>query len=423
MALKAIYRSKFLKTKYDVDIGSLGTVHGLIDRSSLFTRIPKEFLNALKRSSHTIELTLPIKLDNGSIECFQAFRAHHSAHTYPLKGGVRYAPDMKIQDVEALSVLMTMKMACADIPYGGAHGGISVDPQYLSEAELERLTRKYARELKEFGFLGTSIDVLGPDIGTDSRVMGWIMDEYVQLAPNDLNSTAVVTGKPESIGGIAGRDDATGFGFYCAINEFLKYPETIERHDMTPCLDDKTVIIQGFGKVGRNIAKFLQEMGNAKIIGIIEKDGGTYNENGLNIAGLLKHFKRHRTVKGFNGGDTYLDGEDLIREKCDIYIPAAVENSINSENMREINCKIIAEAANLPIMLNAEKYLSNQGIVILPDIVMNTGGVITSYFEYVKNIGHISPDKLIRRWEFNSNEKIFLWVLIVLDRNGLFFSN
>ncbi|CAG9324047.1 unnamed protein product [Blepharisma stoltei] len=397
------------------DIGMKEHVHRLFDRSSAYTRIPGSFVEGLKKCSHILEMQIPIKRDDGSIDIFEGFRAHHSIHALPLKGGIRFTPGLKLEDVEAVAALMTLKMAVVDIPYGGAHGGVSVDPSKLSKSELEQLTRNYARELTKSGFMGPSIDVAGPDIGTDSTTMAWVMDEYSKLAPNDTELLAVVTGKPEASGGIAGRVEATGRGFYYALHQFLSDLELTESLGLTNNLDNKSYIIQGFGNVGYYIAKFVTENAKGKIVGILEKDGGTYNPEGLDVKALKKHFDKHHTLKGFDGGDTYSYAEDILSKECDILVPAAIEKTINSENMHLLKCKIVAEAANMPITLKAEEYLLNHGVAILPDILMNAGGVITSYFEYVKNIGHISPGKLTKRWEMRSNEAILKFIAGLLE--------
>lgn len=403
-------RSEVLK-----DLSMRDTVHRLLDRCSSYTRIPSSFVEGLKKCSHVLEMTIPIKRDDGSIDIFEAYRAHHSIHALPLKGGIRFSPGMKLEDVEAVAALMTLKMAVVDIPYGGAHGGVSVDPTKLSQSELEQLTRQYAKELTKAGFMGPSVDVAGPDIGTDSTTMAWVMDEYSKLAPNDTEALAVVTGKPEAAGGIAGRVEATGLGFYYALQEFLSDIELTETLGLSPTLDGKSYIIQGFGNVGYYVSKFVTENAKGKIVGILEKDGGTYNSEGLNIPALKKHFDRHKTLKGYDGGETFSYSDDILSKECDILVPAATERTINSQNAHLLKCKLIAEAANMPITLRAEEYLINNGVAILPDVLMNTGGVICSYFEYVKNIGHISPGKLTKRWEMRSNEAILKFIAGLLD--------
>lgn len=378
----------------------------LIDRSAAYTRIPMSFVEGLKNCSHVLEMKIPLRRDDGSLDYFKAWRAHHSVHTLPLKGGIRYYPIMDIHEVEALAALMTLKNACVDIPYGGAHGGIQVNPADLSLSELERLTKRYAHEIDTAGFLSPAIDVPGPDIGTDERVMAWILDSYYQHHPNDTEALAVVTGKPESLNGIQGRKEATGLGLYFALREFCNNDENMSPLRLTPTLEEKTVIIEGFGNVGYYAAKFLAERGGCKIIGIAEYDGSTYNANGLDIDKLKEHFDKHNTLKGFSGGDTFSKSEDLLCQDCDIFLPCAIERSINMSNARLLSCKIIAEGANAPLTPGAQEELEKKGVVILPDLIMNAGGVTASYFEYVKNIGSISPGQLTRRWEHKSSQTI-----------------
>ena len=407
-------RSSISKLHAEKEIGSFGTLMQFIERAATYTRTPSSFIEGLKTCSHVLELTLPIKRDDGSLDFFVAYRAHHSNHTSPMSGGIRYAPNMQLEDVEALAGLATMKLACVDIPFGGANGGISVDPKDLSDKELERLTRRYAHELYKASFMGPGLDVLGPDMGTNSKIMAWMMDEYSQLAPGDTEAQGVVTGKPEASGGIHGREEAAGYGFYLALKQFLSNQNLAESTELSNKLNDKTYIIQGFGNSGYNISNFLYEKENAKIIGIVEIDGATYNKDGLDINALKKHYDKHSTVKGFSGGETHANGDAILFKPCDVLIPAASIATINNTNAHFLNCKIVAEGCNMPVSLKAEKYLINNGVTILPDLVMNSGAAISSYFEYVKNIGHISPGKLTKRWELRANESIMKYIAQLL---------
>ncbi|CAG9334334.1 unnamed protein product [Blepharisma stoltei] len=407
--------SKFsFSTNESTDISVRDSIHRLIDRASMYTRIPGSFIDGLKKCSHVLELSIPLKKDNGQLAVFEAYRAHHSIHALPLKGGIRFAPNMRLADIEGVAALMTLKMACADIPYGGAHGGISVDPSSLSVLEQERLARAYAKELIKSGFMGPSIDVPGPDIGTDGRTMAWIMDEFLKIAPDVTEGLAAVTGKPEAAGGIAGRKEAAGLGFYFALKNFLEDEELVEPLELTKELKGKKIIIQGFGNVGYHVSKFLSENGKAKIIGVLDQNGGVYKATGLDITALKTYYDENKTLKGFTEGKHFDNPEDVLSKTCDIFIPAASENTITVNNSHLLKCKIVAEAANLPLSIKAEENLIKNGVAILPDIIMNSGGVISSYFEYVKNIGHISPEKLTKRWELKSNEKILQFLARIL---------
>ena len=407
-------RSSISQRNSAPEIGSFQQLCDQLSNSATYTRTPADFIEGLKNCSHVLELTLPIRRDDGSLDFFTAYRAHHSTHTLPMKGGIRYVPNMKLDDVEALSALNTIKLAVIDAPFGGASGVISVDPKTLTDTELERLTRRYAHELYKASFMGPGLDCLGPDVGTNSKIMAWMMDEYTQLAPNDTEAQGVCTGKPEASGGIPGRDEAGGLGFYFALRQFFSNENFAESIDLSPKLNDKTYIIQGFGSNGYNVAKFLSEREGAKIIGIVEIDGGTYNKDGLDIKALRKHYQNHQTVKGFSGGETFSNGDYVLFKPCDILVTAADVGSINSINAKFLNCKVIGECANLSITSKAEEYLKSQGVVILPDVIMHTGGIISSYFEYVKNIGHISPGKLTKRWEMKSNEAILKYIAKLL---------
>ena len=407
-------RSSISKLTAEKELGSFSTLTQMIERAATYTRTPMSFIEGLKNCAHMIELTLPIKRDDGSLDFFVAYRAHHSIHTMPMAGGTRFVPDMQLDDVEALAGLQTIKLACADIPFGGAHGGISVNPSDLSDKELERLTRRYAHELFKANFMGPGLDVLGPDMGTNSQVMAWMMDEYIQLAPNDTEAQGATTGKPVQSGGIHGREEASGLGLYFGLKQFISNRNLAESVEVSRELSDKTYIIQGFGNTGSYIAKFLSEKENAKIIGVVEKDGATYNPDGLDIAALKRHYNKHSTVKGFDGGETAANGDDVLFKSCDVLILAANMKAIHAHNAHSLNCKIVAEGANMPVTLKAEEYLQNHGIVILPDVIMNTGGIVSSYFEYVKNIGHISPGKLTKRWELRSNEAMLKYIAKLL---------
>ena len=407
-------RSSISKLHAEKEITSTGILTHFMERAATYTRTPSSFVEGLKNCAHVLELTIPIKRDDGTLDFFIGYRAHHSNHTLPMSGGIRYTPNMVLEDVETLAGLATFKLACLDIPFGGAHGGISVNPKDLSDKELERLTRRYAHELYKASFMGPGLDILGPDMGTNPTIMAWMMDEYMQLAPNDTEAQGVVTGKPEASGGIHGRYEATGLGFYFALKQFFLNQNLAESLEVSNKLSDKTYIIVGFGNSGYHIAHFLHEKENAKIIGIVEIDGATYNKDGLDITALKQHYNKHTTVKGFDGGETYANGDHVLYKPCDVLIPAAALKTINNANAHFLNCKVVAEGSNMPLSLKAEEYLVNSGVVILPDIVMNSGGLVSSYFEYVKNIGHISPGKLTKRWELRANESIMKYIAQLL---------
>jgi glutamate dehydrogenase (NAD(P)+) len=320
----------------------------------------------------------------------EAWRCEHSPHRLPLKGGIRYSPDVHEAEVIALAGLMTYKCAVVEVPFGGAKGAVRIDPKKFTEDQLEAITRRYASELAKKNMLGPAVDVPAPDMGTGEREMAWIQDTYLSKNPNDLNATACVTGKPVQLGGIKGRTEATGLGVYYSIMEAISYEDDIKKIGLTPGIAGKNVIIQGFGNVGSYASKFLFENG-AKIVAIIEKDGTIINENGLNITKLFEHKKQFGTISNFPGATSTLPASKALQGlelPCDILVPAAMENQITTKNVSNIKAKIIAEGANGPTTSLADKYLYEKGVLIIPDILCNAGGVIVSYFEWLKNLQH-----------------------------------
>ena len=314
---------------------------------------------------------IPVQMDDGRIEVFTGYRVQHSISRGPCKGGVRYAPDVSLDEVRALASWMTWKCAVVNIPFGGAKGGIICDPHTMSQGELERMTRRYTAELMEF--IGPEKDVPAPDVGTNEQTMAWMMDTYSMHMRQTV--TSVVTGKPVNMGGSRGRLEATGRGvsIICDLAmQHLGFP-------VAGC----RVIVQGFGNVGSNAAKLLFEKGY-RILGIAEYDGGLYNENGIDISALLRHRKQAGTVVGFAGAEA-VDPHELITRECDILIPAATENVVTSRNAADIKCRILCEGANGPTTMVADDILAEKGIVVLPDILANAGGVTASYFEWVQD--------------------------------------
>jgi glutamate dehydrogenase (NAD(P)+) len=325
----------------------------------------------LSQPTREVIVHIPIAMDNGKIEVFTGFRVQHSIARGPAKGGIRYAPDVTLDEVRALASWMTWKCAVVNIPFGGAKGGVILDPKKLSLGELERVTRRYTAELIEF--LGPEKDVPAPDMGTNEQVMAWIMDTYSMHMRQTV--TAVVTGKPLNIGGSRGRREATGRGIGVVCDEALKHLD-MEREGCR-------VIVQGFGNVGSNAAQLMAQKGY-KIIGIAEFDGGLYNPNGIDIDALIEHRRRNGSIVGFKGAEP-ADPQDLILKPCEILIPAATENVITSRNADRIQAKIICEGANGPTTAVADEILNDKKIFIIPDILANAGGVTASYFEWVQD--------------------------------------
>lgn len=364
-----------------------------------------------------IKFNIPLRRDNGSLEVIEAYRAQHSYHRVPCKGGIRYAADVDQQEVEALAALMTFKTACSDIPFGGAKGGVKINPKKYSERELERVTRRYALELSKKGFLGAAIDVPAPDMGTGGREMSWIKDTYSYIfGQNDVNAAACITGKPMNQGGIDGRPEATGLGAFYGTRYLMNNKDFVAKYNTTLGLKDKTVIIQGFGNVGSWAAKFFQEEGS-KVIGIIEFNSAVYNEEGLDQPDLLAYWAKHKTFVGYTKAQVFeADHMDVMYKSCDILIPAAVEKSINSANMTKINAKVIVEAANGPMTCAAQEHFDAKGIPVLPDLMINAGGVIVSYFEWLKGLEHVRLGRLTKGWERKSKKELGTLLGVSLDK-------
>jgi len=376
-------------------------VNDTIDRIKIDPNISK----ILKTCRSVIQLKFPVKI-KGEIEIFHGWRAVHSSHRLPVKGGIRYSTDVNQEEIEALASLMTFKCAVVDVPFGGAKGGLLIDPKKYDDESLERITKKFARELIRRGFLSPARDVPAPDVGTSQREMGWILDAYKSLRPDDINHVACVTGKSVSHGGIKGRLEATGRGVCEALKEFFRHPEEVSKANINnPNLDGQKIIIQGFGNVGSNSAKTLFATG-AKIIGIAEKDGAIFNKKGINIIELEKYQQDKSTILGFPNTEKIESSSDLLTYDCDILIPAALENAITLKNVGNIKAKIICEAANGPISYRADQKLKDRGAVIIPDIYANAGGVTVSYFEWIRNISHIRMGRLNKRYEEHRGEAI-----------------
>ncbi len=325
----------------------------------------------LRYPSREIIVHIPVGMDDGRIEVFTGYRVQHSAARGPCKGGIRYAPDVSLDEVRALASWMTWKCAVVDIPFGGAKGGVICDPKKMSQGELERMTRRYTAEMIEF--IGPEKDVPAPDMNTNEQTMAWIMDTYSMHMRQTV--TSVVTGKPVSLGGSRGRKEATGRGVSVVCDQALRHLA------MTP--ESTSVIVQGFGNVGSNSAKLLWDKGY-KVIGIAEWDGGLFNAKGIDISELLEYRAKYGTIHGFTEAEA-VDQHELLTRKCDVLIPAATENVITSRNADKIQARILVEGANGPTTPLADEMLAEKGVFVVPDILANAGGVTTSYFEWVQD--------------------------------------
>lgn len=347
-------------------------------------------------STYTVRFGVRLR---GQIHTFTGYRSVHSEHMEPVKGGIRFAIGVEQDEVEALAALMTYKCALVQAPFGGSKGGLHIDPREWDAHEMEQITRRFAYELIKRDLINPSQNVPAPDMGTGEREMAWIVDQYRRMATTDINAAACVTGKPINSGGIQGRVEATGRGVQYALQEFFRYEEDKAKAHLSGKLKDKRVIVQGLGNVGYHAAKFLSEEDKAKVIAVIERDGAVVNPEGLNIEFLKEHIMLTGGVKNFPDGEYVEDGASVLEMDCDILIPAALEGVINLTNADRIKANLIIEAANGPITSGADQVLVKRGVVIIPDLYANAGGVTVSYFEWVKNLSHIRFGRMQRRQE------------------------
>ena len=373
-------------------------VDAFVTLTSKIIRIPKDVIEYIKLSHSVIQVTVGVKIKN-TICNFIGWRAVHSEHRLPSKGGIRFSSDVSQDDTEALAALMTYKCAVVNVPYGGSKGSLKINPNNYSEKELRLITKNYATKLAKKGFLNPALNVPAPDIGTSEKEMVWIMDAYKNLFPEDINYLACVTGKPVEHGGISGRDGATGRGAEEAIREYFRQPKLLKKTKLKEKLKDNSIIIQGFGKVGKTLALDLYNRDQGKIIAIGDASGYLINQYGIDINKLSKHYLKNKKIDQFKGAKFIKKAQDVLLLNCDILIPAATESVITLNNVNKIKAKLIIEAANGPITYRADQILNKRGVHILPDIFVNAGGVVVSYYEWVKNISHIRFGRLQRRFD------------------------
>ena len=387
-------------------ISFLNQVTRTFDRAAALTEHDPRLLEQIKVCNSVYYFTFPLVRDDGSLVTIEAWRAEHSHHKLPTKGGIRYSTLVNTDEVKALATLMTYKCAIVDVPYGGAKGGIKIDPRTYSTAELERITRRYTYELTKKRFIGPGVDVPAPDYGTGPREMSWIVDTYNSLSAGELNSLACVTGKPVAQGGIRGRTEATGRGVFFGTREACSIREDMKVLGLEPGIEGKTFIVQGLGNVGFFAAKFMQEAG-AVLVGVAEYEGAIHSKSGLNVEEVFAHRKETGSILGFSGATDVENTADALEMECDILIPAALENQITKENAPRIKAKIVAEAANGPTTFEADEILRDKGVLVIPDTYLNAGGVTVSYFEWVKNLSHVRFGRMEKRFDQQAYARLF----------------
>lgn len=383
----------------------LGEVNRMFDKAAALTTHPQGLLDQIKMCNSVYRMEFPLKRDDGSIEVIHAFRAEHSHHKLPVKGGIRYAPNVDENEVIALASLMTYKCAVVDVPFGGAKGGIRINRADYSSAEIERLTRRYTFELVRKNFIGPGVDVPAPDYGTGAQEMAWILDTYNQLTDSPLDALACVTGKPVGQGGVRGRMEATGQGVFYGIREACRHADDMTKLGLEPGLDGKRVIVQGLGNVGYHAAKFLQE-GGAVVTCLAEMEGAISREEGLDVEAVVRHRRETGSILNFPGAQDITPSAKALELDCDILVPAALEEQITDANVRQVKAKIIAEAANGPTSLEADEMLLDRNVLILPDLYLNAGGVTVSYFEWLRNLSHVRFGRMSKRFERNTQRRL-----------------
>lgn len=375
------------------------SVQAYFDKAAVHTGLPQGLLDQIKACNSVYRLTFPVKFGN-EVKVIEAYRVQHSHHRSPTKGGIRYSNHVNQDEVMALATLMTYKCAIVDVPFGGAKGGVKINPWEYTPEQREKITRRYTAELVKRNFIGPAIDVPAPDYGTGAQEMAWIYDTYRTFKDADIDAAGCVTGKPVNQNGIRGRKEATGRGVFYGIRETLENKEDMKRIGLDPGMEGKTMVIQGLGNVGSFTGKISQDEGGAKIIGVGEVEGAIYKPEGIDIHELLAFRKETGSILNFPGATNFskADRSKVVEFECDILVPAALENEINMSNVHNVKAKIIAEAANGPITSEAEKVLLEKGIMIIPDVYLNAGGVTVSYFEWKKNLSHMRFGRMEKRF-------------------------
>jgi glutamate dehydrogenase (NAD(P)+) len=374
------------------------------DKATPFTHWDRGVLEQIKQCNAVYRMFFPVKIGD-KVEVIKAYRVQHSHHKTPCKGGIRFALSVNLDEVMALAALMTYKCAIVNVPFGGAKGGIAIDPKKYSAYELEKITRRYTSELIKKNFIGPGTDVPAPDYGTGEREMAWILDTYMSMRPGEVDALACVTGKPVTQGGVRGRREATGLGVFYGVREVCNIKDVMDRLGLHTGIEGKCVVVQGMGNVGYHAAKFFRE-GGAKVIGLAEFEGAITNPEGLNEEEVFQHRKKTGSILNFPGATNLSKSTDALELDCDILIPAALENVINGENAKAVKAKIIGEAANGPLTPEADEVFIKKGILVIPDMYLNAGGVTVSYFEWLKNLSHVRYGRMEKRFSENLNTHI-----------------
>ena len=397
------------------DLSFLESVNRAFDRAVGLLDLPPGLSEQIKECNSIFQVRFPVEI-RGEYRVFRGWRATHSEHRLPAKGGIRFAPEVGQDEVEALAALMTYKCAIVDVPFGGSKGGLCINPRDYSEEELERITRRFARELAKKGYISPSLNVPAPDMGTGPREMAWIADTYQTLFPSEIDAAACVTGKPREAGGIAGRVEATGRGVQFGLREFFRHPEDVKEAGLDGDLEGKRVVVQGLGNVGYHAAKFVEEENGARIIAVVERDGAITDTNGFEVEKVAEHLRSTGGVRGFPGAQYVADGRTVLESDCEILLLAALEGQITLGNAPRIRAKLIAEAANGPVTYGADEVLRSAGKVMIPDVYLNAGGVTVSYFEWIKNLSHIRFGRMERRLDEIRGSQIIELLESVTDR-------
>lgn len=385
------------KIQYMSSQNFLQSVEAMFDNAVTHLKLEEGLAEKIRVCNATYVTRFGVRL-RGRMYTFTGWRSVHSTHNSPAKGGIRFAGNANQEEVEALASLMTYKCALMRLPFGGSKGALAINPEDWTEVELEKITRRFAHELITHNFLGSAMNVPAPDLGTNERHMMWIADEYRRHVPQDINAMGCVTGKPLDGSGIEGRTEATGRGVQYGIREFFRHERDWRRSGFASAdIAGRTVVIQGLGNVGYHAAKFLSEEDGCKIVRVIEQSGTVTNKAGINIEALKSHLVIHKSVRGFTDGEVSPPSVEDIEMPCDILIPAAIESVIHEQNAARIGARMVVEAANGPTTFAADKILQERGIIILPDLFVNAGGVVVSYFEWVKNLTHIPFGLMERR--------------------------